>query len=163
MTMPYRPSENREATDSCRPDDSRVAVQAPEPVHSGEAGKADGTAQTVSVSGCREMRAPHPSAHAAPSPAGRVQVNGEAERLLDSILGREPRLLTILIVVWLAISGAFERIIAEIFPPAPVRVSMLRLAPPHLVAMSDTEVAQAAHLIGSSVAELLAIDWDGEL
>ena len=81
---------------------------------------------------------------------------------LDSIFGPEPGLLTILVMVWLVVSGAFERIIAEIFPPAPVRVSTLRIAPPQLVAMSDAEVAQAAHLIGSSVAELLAIDWDAE-
>jgi hypothetical protein len=89
-------------------------------------------------------------------------VTGEAERVLDSILGPEPRLLTILVLVWLVVSGAVQRIIVEIFPPAPVRVSTLRLAPPQLVAMSDAEVTQAAHLIGSSVAELLAIDWDAE-
>jgi hypothetical protein len=66
-------------------------------------------------------------------------------------------------LVWLVVSGAFARIIAEIFPPAPVRVSTLRLATSQLVAMTDAEATQAAHLIGSSVAELLAIDWDAEL
>ena len=47
--------------------------------------------------------------------------------------------------------------------PAPARMSTLRLAPAQLVAMSDAEVTQAAHFIGSSVGELLAIDWDAEL
>jgi hypothetical protein len=90
-------------------------------------------------------------------------MTGEAERVLDSVVGPEPQLLTTLVLVWLVVSGALQRIIAEIFPPAPARVSTLRLAPPQLVAMSDAEVTQAAHLIGSSVAELLAIDWDAEL
>jgi hypothetical protein len=66
-------------------------------------------------------------------------------------------LLTILAILILWISGAFD----QVFPPAaPVRPSTIRLGTPRLVAMSATEAADAAHLLGSSVAALMAADWD---
>jgi hypothetical protein len=62
-------------------------------------------------------------------------------------------LLTILTILYLWISGAFE----QVFPPATrARPSTIRLGTPRLVAMSATDAADAAHLLGSSVADLLA-------
>lgn len=78
-----------------------------------------------------------------------------------SIFGSEPSLLTILGIVLLWISGAFERLLVEVFPPAaPARPPTLRLGTPRLVAMSASEEADAARLLGSCVAALVATDWD---
>jgi hypothetical protein len=64
-------------------------------------------------------------------------------------------LLAILALVVLWISGAF----GQLFPPAvPARPPTIRLGPPMLVAMSAGEEASAAHLLGSSVAALMAAD-----
>ncbi len=80
-----------------------------------------------------------------------------------SILGSEPSLLTIIALLLLWISGAFERALAEVFAPAtPARPSSIRLGVPRLVAMSDSEEADAAHLLGSCVAALVTSDWDKE-
>jgi hypothetical protein len=69
--------------------------------------------------------------------------------------------LTLIGLFWLLISGVFERAIAEVLPPAPpARPSTLRLGSPRLVAMSDAEAVEAAHLLGSCVADLLAKDWN---
>ena len=75
-----------------------------------------------------------------------------------SILGSEPSLLTILAIVLLWVSGAFQ----QVFLPAPARPSSIRLGAPRLVAMSAGEAADAAHLLGSSVAALMAADEENE-
>jgi hypothetical protein len=78
-----------------------------------------------------------------------------------SILGTEPSLLTIIALLLLWVSGGFKRLIAEAFAPSvPARPPSIRLGVPCLVPMSDGEAADAAHLLGSSVAALVAADWD---
>ncbi len=70
-------------------------------------------------------------------------------------------LFTIIGLILLLISGAFERAIAEVLPPAPpARPSKLRLGSPRIVAMSDADAVEAARLLGSCVAGLVATDWD---
>lgn len=73
-----------------------------------------------------------------------------------SIFGSKPLGLgTILVLLFLWISGAFQ----QIFPiAAPARPSTIRLGSPLLVAMSASEAADAVHLLGSSVAALMAAD-----
>jgi hypothetical protein len=67
--------------------------------------------------------------------------------------------LAILAILILWISGAFE----QAFPrAAPARPPTIRLGAPRLVAMSEGEAAEAAHLLGSSVAELMGTDWENE-
>jgi hypothetical protein len=69
--------------------------------------------------------------------------------------------LTMIGLFLLLISGAFEQFLAEVFPPAPpAPPSTLRMGSPRLVAMSDADAAQAARLLGSCVADLLAQDWN---
>ena len=76
-------------------------------------------------------------------------------------LGVRFGVLTMIGLFLMLISGAFEQLLAEVFPPAPpARPSTLRLGSPRLVAMSDAEAAEAAHLLGSCVADLLAKDWN---
>jgi DNA invertase Pin-like site-specific DNA recombinase len=76
-------------------------------------------------------------------------------------LGVRLDVLTMVGLFLLLISGAFERLLAEVFPPAPLaKPSTLRLGMPRLVAMTDAEAAEAASLLGSAVADLLAKDWD---
>jgi len=75
----------------------------------------------------------------------------------NSLFSEPMSLFTILAWIILAM------LLRAMLKAAPARASTLRLAPAQLVAMSDAEVTQAAHLIGSSVADLLAIDWDAEL
>lgn len=72
--------------------------------------------------------------------------------------GSEPLgLLTILAFLFLWISGAFQ----QIFPSAaPARAPSVRLGAPRLVTLSATDAADAAHLLGSSVAVLLAADCE---
>ena len=68
-------------------------------------------------------------------------------------------LLTLIGLILLLISGAFERLFADVFPPAAVaRPSSIRLGAPRLVAMSDAEAAAAAHLLGSTVAALMSAE-----
>lgn len=74
----------------------------------------------------------------------------------SSISGSEPDLVTLLVLFFLWISGALQQIFP---PPAPARPSTIRLAAPRLVAISDREATEAAHLLGSSVAALAASDW----
>jgi hypothetical protein len=76
-----------------------------------------------------------------------------------SIFGSEPGLLIIIALLLLWISGAFREVFA---PTAPARPPSIRLGVPRLVPMSDGEAADAAHLLGSSVAALMASDWDEE-
>jgi hypothetical protein len=80
-------------------------------------------------------------------------VSSEIAGELVSLFGVELTPLTILALVLLAISGAFQQIF---LPVAPARPSTIRLGAPRLVAMSDAEAADAAHLLGSSVAALMA-------
>ncbi len=59
-----------------------------------------------------------------------------------SILGPEPSLLTIIALLLLWISGAFERALAEAFlPAAPARPPSIHLARPRLVPMSAERAA----------------------
>lgn len=62
-------------------------------------------------------------------------------------------LLTIIALVLLWVSGAFRHVFA---PDAPARPSSISLGQPRLIAMSATDAADAAHLLGSSVAALVA-------
>jgi hypothetical protein len=88
-------------------------------------------------------------------------VSEQLARKSFSIFGSEPSLLTIIGLILLLISGAFERLLAEVFPlAAPARPPTLRLGEPRLVAMSATDAAAAAQLLGSSVAALVAADRD---
>lgn len=81
-------------------------------------------------------------------------MSGQLAPAPASIFGSEPLgLLTILALLFLWVSGAFQ----QIFPlAAPARPSSIRLGSPRLVAMSAGEAADAAHLLGSSVAALMA-------
>jgi len=87
-------------------------------------------------------------------------VTGQLVGARASIFGSDPSLLTIIALILLLISGALERLLAEVFTPAPARPSTIRLGAPSLVAMSPSEAADAARLLGSSVAVLAATDWD---
>ena len=90
-------------------------------------------------------------------------MTGQLAETPVSIFGSEPSLLTILGIVLLWVSGAFERLLAEVFlPAAPARPSTIRLGAPRLVAMTDGEVADAAHLLGSTVAALMVSDGENE-
>jgi hypothetical protein len=73
--------------------------------------------------------------------------------------GLELGLLPILAFLWLWISGGFRELVA---PAAPSRPSSIRLGTPLLVAMSADEAADAAHLLGSSLAALLATHAEAE-
>ena len=76
-------------------------------------------------------------------------------------LGVRLDVLTMIGLFLMLISGAFAQMLAEVFPPAPpAKPSTLRLASPRLVAMSAADSAEAARLLGSSVADWLAKDWD---
>jgi len=86
-------------------------------------------------------------------------VTGQLSGEPVSIFGSEPGLLTILVIVLLWVSGAFKRIF---LPAAPARPSTIRLGAPRLVAMSDSEATDAAHLLGSSVAALMAAHEEDE-
>jgi len=59
-------------------------------------------------------------------------------------------LVLVLVLVLLAITGAFERVFASASSPG----SPLQLGAPRVVAMSASEAAEAAHLLGASVAQL---------
>lgn len=72
-------------------------------------------------------------------------------------------LLALFVLVLLAISGEWQKILAGVFPAAAsVRPPTIRLAAPQLVAMTATEEAAAAQLLGSSVADLCAREWRSE-
>jgi hypothetical protein len=73
-------------------------------------------------------------------------------------IGSEPLdLLILLAVLFLWISGAFQ----QVFPPAsPARPSTIRLGAPRFVAMSTSDAADAAHLLGANVAALLSAEED---
>ncbi|MGD0861904.1 MAG: hypothetical protein ABSA21_04000 [Candidatus Limnocylindrales bacterium] len=72
-----------------------------------------------------------------------------------STFGSGPGLLTIIAFLLLWISGAFKQVVPS---AAPDRPSTIRLGTPRLVAMSAAEEADAAHLLGSSVAAFMAAD-----
>ena len=82
-------------------------------------------------------------------------MSGQLAATPTSILGSEPSLLTILALLFLWISGAFQRA----FPPAaPARLSTISLGAPRLVVMSPADAAAAAQLLGSSVAAQM-VEW----
>lgn len=84
------------------------------------------------------------------------QLSGWPASILESM---PSGLLIILAILILWISGAFQ----QIFPPAaPARPATIRLGAPRLVPMSATDAADAAHLLGSSVAALMGSGWDKE-
>jgi hypothetical protein len=87
-------------------------------------------------------------------------VSGQLAAAPASIFGAEPLgLITILALLFLWISGAFQQILP---PAAPARPSTIRLGVPRLVGMSATDAVDAAQLLGSSAARLMATDWETE-
>jgi len=65
--------------------------------------------------------------------------------------------LTVIVLLLLWVSGAFRHVFA---PDAPARSSSIRLGVPRLVAMSATDAADAAHLLGSTVAALIVSEGE---
>ena len=79
--------------------------------------------------------------------------SGAAPASLFEALPSDFAFIVALLLLW--VSGAFRHVFA---PDAPARPSSIRLGSPRLVAMSATDAADAAHLLGSSVAALMAAE-----
>jgi hypothetical protein len=84
-------------------------------------------------------------------------VSGQLAGAPTSIFESQPSgLLTIIVLLLLWVSGAF----CDGFTLATsARPSSIHLGPPRFVAMSAADAADAAQLLGSSVAALVASDW----
>jgi hypothetical protein len=82
-----------------------------------------------------------------------MTLDGDRSDGLEAWAREHPLALLVLVLVlaYLAVTGALQ----DLFPPAPATPT-LPLAAPRLVPLSGADAAQAAQLLGSSLARLYA-------